>query len=163
MKALLVMVVMAVSAFGVGCGSLARYAVDETKEAVISYMKDEALPAIKEQVNNYVDQKIKEQETKEIEKLNAALAEFDSKNSETGILEGKRAMDFDLNKDGSLNTSELAAIGTYMAVKRASGHGSNTALLGGGGALAALIALEAAKKAKGTLAKKAVPPEPAKT
>src|SRR3990167_4579506 len=146
MKTLLVMAVMVVSACGVGCGSIVRYAADETKEAIINYMADEALPAIKEQANNFIAEKIKQQEAKEIEKLNLALAEFDVLNEETGLKEGKRAKDFDIDSNGEYSTVELAAIAKYIAVKRAGGHGSNGALAGGASALAALAALEAAKK-----------------
>lgn len=159
-KILAVMVALGASASGVGCSGIARYAVDETKEALVSYMKDEALPALKEQVNSYLDQKIKEQEAKETEKLNLALAEFDSTNAETGITEAKRTKDFDLNANGSLEVPELAAIGKYIAVKRAGGHGTNAALTGGAAALAALAALGAGKAAKNKYAKKPPIPPP---
>lgn len=161
-KFLAMMVVILASASAVGCGGLARYAVDETKEAVVSYMKDEALPALKEQVNSYVDQKIKEQELKQIEALNVALAEFDSTNEETGVTEAKRTKDFDLNANGELEVTELAAIGKYIAVKRAGGHGTNGAMAGGATAIAALMAIQAAKAAKNKL-KAPTPPTPGVT
>lgn len=167
-KILSVMALLAACASGVGCGAIVRHAVDETKEAFVNYMQDEGIPAIKSnlipKLNSYVDNKIKELQEQKIKELDVHLAEFDVVDEETGIKEGKRARDFDVDKDGELSILELASITKYIALKRTAGHGSNGAAGGAAAAIAALAALGAAKAAKDKMTKKPAAPatEPAK-
>lgn len=130
--------------------AMAKNAVTEQGKELLSQAKDVAI----EKAAEVADSKIAEYEASKLEDLNEALAIFKKKDPITGVEKFITWKNFDADGNESLGASEIASASRFIAVESAkgvisgelSGSDVGNAAKGGGLALAALLALAAAKK-----------------
>lgn len=97
--------------FSTGCSAAQR---KELLDEALLNAKDFGINTLAPQVRAYVDTKLAEQKTKQYAVIDAQLMAVKTVDSETNLPVIKTWKDFDADKDGDLNVTELATVSKYV-------------------------------------------------